>query len=63
MNYTEPDQFMINYTNKRFNENSIVLKLAKLRYKPILISEPKEQNPAVSYQVNTVTTPYYTFST
>jgi hypothetical protein len=63
MNYTEPDQFMINYTNKRFNENSIVLKLAKLRYKPILISEPNEQNPAVSYQVNTVTTPYYTFRT
>jgi plasmid maintenance system killer protein len=63
MNYTEPDQFMINYTNKRFNENSIVLKLPKLRYKPILIREPKPQNPNVSFAPNTVTTAYYTFNT
>jgi hypothetical protein len=63
MNYTEPDQFMINYTNKRFSENSMVLKLPKLRYKPILVNEPKPQNPNVSYETNTVTTAYYTFNT
>jgi hypothetical protein len=62
MNYSEPDQFMRNYINKRFNDYSLLLKPKKLRYKPDLISPPTPQNPEVSFAPRTLTTATYSFN-
>ena len=61
MNYTQPDEHMINYIEK-FKNYSYVLKPIKLRYKPITIEQPKEQNKNVSFAPKTETTPFYSIT-
>lgn len=51
MNYTEPDAFMQSYTN-RFSEYSMLLKPYKLRYKPLLIAEPKPADRANTFETD-----------
>jgi hypothetical protein len=51
MNYTEPDAFMQSYTN-RFMEYSMVLKPYKLRYKPLIIPEPRPADRANTFETD-----------
>jgi hypothetical protein len=51
MNFTEPDAYMQSYTN-RFAEYSMILKPYKLRYKPVLIPEPKPADKANTFEAD-----------
>lgn len=61
MNYTQPDEHMLNYIEK-FKNYSYVLKPIKLRYKPITIEQPLQQNKNVSFAPKTETTPFYSIT-
>ena len=58
MNYTEPDEWMIQYA-KQFKECSFILKPYKLRYHPKLIKQPLAQTKKVSFAPRKASTPFY----
>jgi hypothetical protein len=41
------------------NKSAFVLKPANMRALKIMVDEPKEQNPALSYATRTITSPFY----
>lgn len=55
MNYTKPDEFMRLYA-KKFKKCSFIVKPEKLRYKPVLVSAPKEASPALNPATQTIVT-------
>lgn len=61
MNYTEPTNYMKMYI-KKFSECSLLLKPYKLRYKPITIPAPKNQDKRLSFAPKKKSTPYYSIT-
>jgi hypothetical protein len=61
MNYQTMDEFMTFYLDK-FSKFSLVLKPAKLRYKPPTYAEPTKQNPVVSFAPLQHSTPFYSIT-
>jgi len=61
MNYGSLDNAMEIYTGK-FLDNSFALKPDVLRYKPLTYSDPKPQDPAVSFQPKRMTSPMYDYT-
>ena len=62
MRYQYVDNFLIQ--NATFFDNcgySFCLKPEDLRYKPVTIEEPTQQDPALSYATRNVTTDFYSF--
>jgi|694.fasta_scaffold40560_3 hypothetical protein len=59
LNYTLNDQFINNYVqlDNRFGKFSFQLKPEALRYKPITIKVPEEQNPNVTFQTQDLQLP------
>lgn len=63
MRYQTVDQFL--EENAAFFDNSgyaFVLKPEALRYEPVVIPVPTEQDPSLSYQTRTVSKDYYSFN-
>lgn len=61
MNYQNVDNMMMLYF-ETFKNASIVLKPERLRYKPVVYSDPIAQNPAVSFAPIQKTTPLYSIT-
>lgn len=59
MNYTSPDKNMLEYID-RFKSNSILLKPYKLRYHPVSIQQPLQQDKRVSFEPKQISTPNFT---